>query len=437
MRNIKKSVKKILTAVRNIHSYFVIKQVKNQTLKRSGRIEVLFICQMPQLWGKLKPVYETMKADDTFCVTILAVPDHEDKSNVNKCYHYFAEKYTGVINAKTDQGWYDIDKNRYAYVFYQRPYDAYLPKCYRSSELAHFCKICYIAYGYLLTKTNEELCMDRAFFNHVYLYFAENEYVKKYNEERYPYSHKKGIRNSVFLGYPALINMQTSKQKVQRKENDRMHVIWTPRWTTNTGVGGSNFFKFKDDILSFFENNKMFSFVFRPHPMMFGNFLKTGEMSSEEIRHLKEIMKKSSNMELDKKAEYCETFWKSDVLITDVSSVIIEYLLTGNPIIYCKSGIVPNEFMKEILSVCYCVEDWKQIEDTLQNLRNGQDVLLEKRCALCERFKKENDLNTPDRMKEIIKQDYRKGVVYNENMYYRWWKCWNSNSCRSGPGREK
>lgn len=409
MRQVKGIIKKILSFFKSIYSFFVLSRTKHKRKEHKAVIPVLFVCQMPQLWGKLKPVYEALKEDKAFCVTILAVPDLADKSGVNQCYRFFSEKYTDVINAKTDQGWYALNKNEYEYVFFQRPYDSYLPRCYRSSAFVRFCKICYISYGYLLTKTNEELCMDKAFFNHVYFYFAENEYVKKYNADRYPYSHKKGIRNSVFLGYPSLIDMQKAQNNVQKKDKERVSVIWTPRWTTNANVGGSNFFRFKDDILRFFHNNEEYAFTFRPHPMMFDNFLKTGEMSPEDVSSLKETIEKSSSMELDTKAEYFETFWQTDILVTDVSSVIMEYLLTGNPIIYCKSGIIPNEFMQEILSVCYCVEDWEQIEDTLESLKNGQDRLKEKRFELSQKFKRENDLNTPYRIRDMIKEDYGEG----------------------------
>lgn len=409
MNQIKHLIKFLIEDIKDYRSYILLKRFqKNLSINfRSEHncIKVLFICQMPQLWAKMKPVYEAMRKSEDFVPFILAVPDNIKIPQENQSYSYLSKDYVEVINAATVEGWYNIKDKGFEYIFYQRPYDVHLPEQYRSNQTIKFSKICYIAYGFLLSKTNEKLCMDRAFFRNIYLYFAENEYVKKININRFPKSHEKMVRKSVYVGYPALTDMQEAKKSKLNKDENHFDVMWTPRWTTNVDLGYSNFFRFKDNIIDYFKKHSDCNLRFRPHPLMFDNFIKTGEMTKEEVKKYKEEFGKHLNMIFDESAEYFSMFWNSDILITDISSIIIEYFLTGKPIIYCESGIEPNDFTKEILEVCYYARNWNEVENYLEMIKNGNDGLSEKRKKAVESFSKYNDLNTPYRVMEIIKKD--------------------------------
>lgn len=402
MYKLKLCIKKCVDLILDYRSYQILKMQKKNENKKE--IKVLFICQMPQLWDKLSGIYEKMLEIDVFSPYILAVPENIYDKSSNFCYEYFSRKYDHVIDSIENGKWHNIKNGEYDYIFYQRPYDSKLPQIYRSSRLMKKGKICYLAYGYLLSKTNEELCMDKAFFRNVYLYFAENEYVKIYNQKRFPKSHLDSIRKTVYTGYPALMGMQVAYPNMSDRENEKI-AIWTPRWTTNKKVGNSNFFEYKDNMLHFFVGRENIKLIFRPHPLMFDNFIKTGEMSSDEIEELKNIFHTTSNLELDLEANYFKEFWESDFLITDISSIIIEYLITGKPIIYCETDVELNDFMKEILSVCYCVRGWDELQNVMEELICGNDFLRGDRERLARKISRENDLGTVDRILNIIKND--------------------------------
>ena len=79
-------------------------------------------------------------------------------------------------------------------------------------------------------------------------------------------------------------------------------------------------------------------------------------------------------------------FWTSDILITDISSVIYEYFITGKPIIYCFSNI-DIDFVyesKRILEVCYNVYTKNDLLNYIEMLKNGIDPLKNKRIELIE-----------------------------------------------------
>ena len=71
----------------------------------------------------------------------------------------------------------------------------------------------------------------------------------------------------------------------------RKKVLWTPRWSTDPYIGGSNFFKYKDVILGLARKKKDILFILRPHPLMFDNFVKTSEMTETEVIEFKKYCK--------------------------------------------------------------------------------------------------------------------------------------------------
>ena len=90
-------------------------------------------------------------------------------------------------------------------------------------------------------------------------------------------------------------------------------------------------------------------------------------------------MKKDERLAYDNKPDYVESFWKGDVLLTDVSSIIVEWFLTAKPVIYCETGCEPNDFLKEMMKVFYVVHNWEEAKSTLKQLYEGVDPLKEAR----------------------------------------------------------
>ena len=107
------------------------------------KIRVAYIVQMPEVWDKQKSFFERLTSDGRFNVCVVIVPpfnpdtrkfgDNENnirfyKSNCRKCK---------FLNAIDDSGKaIDIRKYRFDYVFYERPYDPYLPKSLRCRRVS-------------------------------------------------------------------------------------------------------------------------------------------------------------------------------------------------------------------------------------------------------------------------------------------------------------
>lgn len=399
------------------------KHMDNQIMRRgliafrkifrtNKRIKVLFICQMPQLWNKISDVYYEMLQDSRIEVYILVVPDISvAKENQEESIRFFQGIKGKVISAKTENGWYPIRDINADYVFYQRPYDAYLPEEYRSSCVAGHSRVCYIPYAYACTKPVEQSCYNQDFFANVYMFFAENGYAKKLIMEREKEQYAKKLKNAYYLGYPALDNIRKSKEITSHfwKDNVQSYkILWCPRWTTEINLGASHFFEYKDFFIEWVNKNKNSSVVFRPHPMMFSNFKKTGEMSEIEAERYLSNYINNEKLIYDSNAEYYTTLWKSDVLVADLTTVIIEYFVVRKPIVYCVADIEYNDFMKKIISGCYCVHNEQELTETLKMLESGQDPLLDERNKIADYLLKGKE-DTAKSIVRKIKEDFYSG----------------------------
>lgn len=363
----------------------VIQQKKN----RHEKIQVYFLCQYIQGWNKIENVYREMEKSELIDVHMLAIPDDISKFPENPEFEFWKKQDPKAINAVQNGKWYDLHAANPDYVFIQRPYNNYLPIEYHTTTIYQYAKLCYIPYGYLLANIRSVVSPPE-FAELVYMFFSENIYEKKYLDECHPNMKLFHIKKNLSLGYPALdIKSDDEKgisafERIKNKES-LYKIIWTPRWTTDEKLLGTNFFKYKDEFVKFIQERKEFGGVFRPHPLAFQNFIQTGKMKEQEVEsYLKNF---TERLVYDKTSLYYKTFEESDCLITDFSSIIVEYLATEKPIIFChEDDSMLNETMLEISKGCYRANTWEEIVKYLEMLNNNIDPLRETRKELAEKL---------------------------------------------------
>ncbi len=375
--------------------YFLRERINR---KSESPITVIFLCQYIPAWNKIKPIYNLMKKDSRFKTYLICIP-MEIKNNrlidpnnmTNETYEYFKKNgYEEAINARLGKNeWIDLKKLKANYVFYPRPYNSYMPNPYVSAKVSKYCKICVILYGINTTKDIAKTTLNRDFFRNVYCYFAETPYSAKVNKNNFKIAHFLRLQKTVCYGMPTLQQIMnnpiTDGHAWDFSKND-FRIIWTPRWTTDLKLGGSNFFTYYKKLLKFAKEHKDMDFLFRPHPLAFDNFVKTGEMTVEEVDIFKKECQEMKNVNLDTEKEYVGTMWGSDVMISDISAMMPEYFVTGKPLIYCASNMILelDDSIKIMMEGCYVVNEEKQLFECLLNLKKGIDPLKDKRKELIE-----------------------------------------------------
>lgn len=366
-----------------------IKNTKKMILKRytsnpDKKIVVAFIIQFIPSWNKLKPIYDKLINNTEFEVLLLCVPsllnenrvtDTSLNTNVNDTFVYFASQGYDCIDAYSDGRWFNLEDYSPDYVFHSRPYNHFMPEQYKSAEISKYALICNVMYAASLIYNDQEIAFNYDYFKDVYCYFAFDRFEKDFYQKRFYDGIKRGIQKC--YGYGATGLEQVLKEKTKRKENNyfKKVVIWTPRWSTDSQIGGSNFFRYKELIETLIEEYHDVLFIIRPHPLMFGNFVKTGEMSEQDVVVFKRYCKDRFNVWLDEEKEYVETFWQSDFLISDLSGIVPEYYVTQKPIIYCnsKADFIYLDYALEMFKHSYVVDNSKELLESFELIYNNND----------------------------------------------------------------
>ncbi len=344
-------------------------------------IYVCFVSQMLEVWDKQAPLFEAMKLDKRFCPNILCVPEYDftkkKLTDNNSVYSYFSLKYESDCLFKYEEDQM-LDFKMYNYVFYDRPYNHYLPKKIRSNIVSKYSRICEINYCTSDWNRPGGFPYDD-FAKDVSIWFASND--SEYNNYCNSRMIKTKLRRAENVGYPAFEYYYKIKDYNTLK-SDSITILWTPRWSYDEGVGGSHFFEYIDSFINFAMRNKNVNLIIRPHPLMFDNFVFTGKMSVEDVVDLK---RKCLNVGIifDDNKMIKETFENCDILVSDYSSVLSLFMLTGKPIVYCPTNVPINSMFEELSHVFYVAYDFDDINNYCNNLINGIDEKQEERNKMC------------------------------------------------------
>lgn len=354
--------------------------LKAKREKQRSRIKVGFVAQMPEVWDKEAPLFEGLLKDKRFEVSLIILP-HYDFSE-SKLGHYgeekvfFIEKYPAVniVYLKNEND--TVINDSYDYIFYQRCYEQYLPKQFRCKKVIRHSITCYIPYCYHAT-AEPTVYYQTSFFRYLGKFYccSNDQYrqVKKIN----------GVECQ-YLGCPVIDSLDYVS-----KPHNSVNVLWTPRWTDDPTVGGTSFNRNRNRILDIIDIDERVKLILRPHPLTFENAVKQGWMTTSDIEDYKRsVVEKGASFDGHNIIE--ETFFDTDILITDFTSAIITFYLSGRPIIYCTESNFPMVgYFKDIFETLYIARDWEDIKTVFVQLLDGFDPLYEKRQEIIKKIKSE------------------------------------------------
>lgn len=365
---------------------------ENRLEKPDGPIRVAFLCDYVPAWNKVKPMYERMLKDSRFSPVLLCVPsDISSDPAENDIYDYFCTHgYPEAVNTHLSDGnWLDLKTLGLTYIIYLRPYNYELPKPYENFRVARYCKVCMVLYGMIMSEELMKSVMERNFMRHVYCYFAETPQAAR-NNRRYGWLlHGLKLQKSVFLGLPGkeeILASQAGTTHAWDFTQNEFRAIWTPRWTKDPALGGTNFFEYYQVLPEFAKEHPEMAFLFRPHPMALTHFVQAGDMTAEEAEEFRRVCREIPNLSLDEEKDYLTTMWQSSVLISDKSGIMPEYFLMNKPLIFCASNLelTMAEHTRKMLEGCYVVYNKQELFACLQQLQQGIDPLAQRRQELIE-----------------------------------------------------
>lgn len=382
----------------SIRTFFLLIK-HNKVVIKERKIRVAYIVQMAEIWDKEEAVFELMKNDARFEVRMIVVPPYDMiKKSVSTDYYdnFFLDKYKlYAVRAYENGKWLDM-KNKFDYVFYQRPYDHYLPNELQSKSVIKYSKCCYIPYGFSGADVFNGGNTNKDFFRNIYFGFLESDYMANLLKKKFHISRK--LHHIENLGYPVLSPYYSLETK-----GIRCSLLWTPRWSFDDKIGGSTFLVNKNVLFNIIEEGIDCDLVFRPHPLLFEELVIKGMMSQKEISmYVNELGR--VGVIYDHGEPIIEAINNASILITDFSSIIVQFFVTGKPIIYCEGGIKLNELFEKMLEGIYVAHNEKEIINFVKQINDGNDYLYNTRRVIIDKYLS-NHFNSANRIVNRIVSD--------------------------------
>ena len=379
---------------------------KHQKRINSDQIKVGFIVHETETWDNCRLVYEEMDRRSIFTPMIFVCPSYneirENKKAFGYEWEYFSAHYPNTYKVYDDTGnIIDLKSHGCDYLFYQDPYIVHYPEPIRPGKTAAYSKLCYIPYG--LTHLNaftETLKRNRRFFGTLTYAFMDSEQNARVLADMYKTNCRKGLQHFLYLGYPALAQVFSYPEP-----SDPKPIVWTPRWTFDPSLGKSHFLDYKDAMLTLPKLHPDISLTLRPHPLMYTNIIESGLMSKGAVEDYKQQLI-SNGIRTDLHSPINDVLKNTSILITDISSIIIQFFLTGRPMIYCECNLEKNDMFKEILKGIYVANSWEDIENYLSHILNGDDFLYETRQEIINRSEFKKHITSASAITDTIQNNW-------------------------------
>ena len=396
-----------------------------RTRGNQRKIRVGFMLQVPNNFAVIEPVYDAVCRDPGMEPVVLLMPELTfalyvkiTRVDWEKTYSFGHEKCgehcVETWNPKT-QTWLDPAELQLDYVFIPRPYETYLPKMYRASALRRLCRVCFVPYSSPLLE-DWHLMYNTHFIRNVSLLFCEKEASAAYVREKIGPTVRSGdqkVFNSGFPKFDGVVSGEGLESDAwpRPREKSGFRVLWTPRWTLDPKLGGSSFLKYREEMIRWAEEDADVDLLFRPHPLALETYVREGILTREEEERYLLRYEQCGNAAVDRKSTYYDTMWSSDALITDVSSMLMDYMFTGRPILYCPTPAGnttsedPRMAIASMLEGMYIVHDMSEIHGTVAELRAGQDPKKEIRARLAAEMRRSGHIGAD--IVGLLKEDFQ------------------------------
>ena len=240
---------------------------------------------------------------------------------------------------------------------------------FQKSKLCKF----YVYFFHAIASTHQ-IYTNSAFKNYDII-LSNGEYQSKelrLAEEIFSFP-KKEIVNS---GYFFLDNI---KKKANLKSKEKRHVLFAPSWNYNN----ENLFNdYGIDVISNLLS-KNFILTLRPHPEHY-------KRSKNTINKINKLFLNDKNFFLDKSISNLKSLEKAEILITDNSSIVFEFMLIfKRPIIYIDYREKIHNIDKYKIPIMTIDEEFKTVFGNKLNISN-----LENLADLCENLINENNVSS-------------------------------------------
>lgn len=348
-------------------------------IRHKKTIHVLFVLQYLSEW-KTEALYLAMLKHTRFEPIIGIIPCAEVPKEEQLLKIYCEQKgysYIHLLSGKTltEQIHPDI-------VIHPKQYDSTI---YPKHQIKANPKSLFVYVPYAFNNIVASWFINSYLTCYCWQFYFEN----KNCSEELKAIHKFHGSNFVVTGLPMMDMLLMPKQSFANPwpemHASRKRIIYAPHHTIAdlhaADVNYSTFLENSDFMLEMAEKYKSkVYFVFKPHPRLYRNLVEYWGKEKTDAYYNKWDNPGVSNIEL---GEYMGLFKHSDAMIHDCGSFILEYMYTGNPVMYLvketRSTNNMTQYAKRAYDLHYKGKSHEDIEQFIQDVIAGNDPIKEVR----------------------------------------------------------
>lgn len=349
--------------------------------------EIVFMPYKSSMWDSLESIWKAADEDPDCEAYVVPIPYYDRKSDFSLGeFHYEGTDFPDYVPI-TNYEAYDLQSRKPDVIYIHNPYDEgnYVtsvdPKFY-SVELKKYTKcLVYVPYflaGYYSSATSARRNIPYC-ISHVDVCVIQSEMQKKV------LSVNQGIANKmVALGSPKIdriISPIKSPSGMICKEKIEGRKIILVNTSISRILNDQQWFEKMDKLIHFFEQRSDLFMLWRPHPLLFTTIDTMLPNKKNEMCSIINQIEKLDNSYIDRTASADVAIAISDGLISDYSSLVLQYTATGKPSLltvgasdYRNTKVVCGDYFSN-----YFMKDGISIEDFFEIIVSGNDYKKEER----------------------------------------------------------
>ena len=374
--------------------------------KRRFRVDILL--EWASAWCKIESLYDALSKDRFFDCRIVAINMQEFAIDSTTAYPAFLKFLNERDIPFVPEEEYDLVERRPDALIYTNPYDGHHPKFAVEYVRHQGIRVIYLPYSvpFFVQKDNSVTLYDFPIHRH-----AWQIYVRSQRERRkYGMYCSAGNAHLAVVGAPIVDRLTELKNLIKPDPRFQKTFLWGIDYgfanrTATFGVYGER-------ILQYFIEHPQYGLIVRPHPLFYGMVTKLGGVSKEAIRSFYDYCEAAPNVFLELGDELTDAFCKSDALISDISSILVEYLSMGRPILYLNTQDTPKyknyqEDDSDVLAHYYSGDSFERIVQFIEMVAKNEDPMREERDSILEKYFYRPMENAGETIKDLLKDALR------------------------------
>lgn len=346
------------------------------------RVGICVVSQQATSWGAVQTVCDAWRDDDRVELSVVALP------GAGLDTHGASRLLTESGYLVHDASWVQENLDEIDVVVLEAPYDGFRPPGLHAQALAAAgVRLAYVPYG---TNVGGGQVMQQWAFDLPLHQLAWRVYVRSEVQVSQFAEHcSVGGDHLRLLGTPKIDRVLRGTLGARGEQwralaGNRRIVVWNPHYTVQAidGLAWSTYHLHVGTMMDFFARRDDSVLVVRPHFQLFPTLRSMGEEGARLEARLRDAVSAHENILLDEASDYEDTFAVADVLVSDASSMLTEFMPTGRPVVYTPRPDGPGLSRDATyVDAAYRADSAYELKRDLTMLLGGKDPQQERRAA--------------------------------------------------------